>query len=90
MDINLELYRYFCEVAKVGNVTKAAETLFISQSAVSQAIIQLEDKLGCKLFNRNKRGVTLTSEGDVLYSYASNAISIIKNGQEKMSSMKSL
>ena len=90
MDINLELYKIFCEVAKSGNVTKAAEKLYVSQSAVSQAIMQLEDKLGCKLFNRNARGVRLTPEGEVLYSYTNNAVSLIENAQEKISSMKSL
>jgi DNA-binding transcriptional LysR family regulator len=90
MDINLELYRSFCEVAKAGNVTKAAEKLFISQSAVSQAIKQLEDKLDCKLFNRNTRGVQLTTEGEVLFSYASNAITLIENAQEKLTKMKNL
>ena len=90
MYVNLELYRFFCEVAKTGNVTKAAEKLYMSQSAVSQSIMQLEEKLGCKLFNRSKRGVQLTSEGEVLFSYVNNAISLIENAQEKISGMKSL
>ena len=90
MDINLELYRFFCEVAKHGNFTKAADKLCVSQSAVSQAIMRLEDGIGCKLFNRNARGVQLTCEGDVLYSYAENAVSLIKNAQEKIAKMKSL
>ena len=90
MDINLELYRFFCEVAKTGNFTKAAEKLFVSQSAVSQAIMQLEDRLGCKLFNRNARGVRLTYEGGILYSYASNAVSLIENAQKKIMNMKGL
>ena len=90
MDINFELYRFFCETAKAGNITKAAERLFVSQSAVSQAIKQLENKLGCKLFNRNTRGVQLTTEGEVLYSYAGSAITLIENAQEKLSKMKLL
>ena len=90
MNVNLELYRFFYEVAKSGNVTKAAEKLYISQSAVSQSIMQLEEKLGCKLFNRNRRGVQLTSEGEVLLSYVSNAVSLIENAQDKISSMKNL
>ena len=90
MYVNLELYRFFREVAKTGNVTKAAERLYVTQSAVSQAIMQLEDKLGCKLFNRNKRGVWLTPEGEVLFSYVNNAVSLIENAQEKLSSMKNL
>ena len=90
MNINYELYKHFCEVAKTGNVTRAAEKLFVSQSAVSQAIKQLEDRLGCKLFNRNTRGVQLTAEGKILYSYISNAITLIENAQEKLSKMKNL
>ena len=90
MYINLELYRFFREVAKTSNVTKAAERLYVTQSAVSQSIMQLEDKLGCKLFNRNKRGVRLTPEGEVLFSYVNNAVSLIENAQEKLSSMKNL
>ena len=90
MDINLELYRFFCETAKAGNVTRAAESLFVSQSAVSQSIMQLEYKLGCKLFNRSKRGVRLTSEGEVLFSYVNNAVSLIDNAQEKILAMKNL
>ena len=90
MDVNLELYKVFCEVAKSRNFTKAADKLFISQSAVSQAIMRLEEGIGCKLFNRNARGVQLTPEGDVLYSYAENAVSLIKNAQEKIANMKSL
>jgi len=90
MDINLELYKYFCEVAKHGNFTKAADRLYVSQSAVSQAIMQLEERLGCKLFDRNTRGVQLTTEGEVLYAYADNAVSLIKNAQDKIASMKSL
>ena len=42
MSVKLELYRVFKEVAEAGNITAAAQTLFISQSAVSQSIKQLE------------------------------------------------
>jgi len=70
MTINLELYRFFCEVAKTGNVTKAADKLCVTQSAVSQAIKQLEDRLEEKLFDRSARGMRLTPEGEVLFSYA--------------------
>ena len=90
MHINLELYRFFSEVAKAENVTKAAEKLYVSQSAVSQSIMQLEEKLGCKLFYRNRRGVQLTAEGEVLLSYVSDALSLIDHAQEKLSSMKNL
>jgi len=85
--IDLELYRIFREVAKIGNISKAAEKLFVSQSAVSQAIIQLENKIGGKLFDRNVRGVKLTVEGDVLFSHINDAILLIENAQKKFAEM---
>ena len=89
MNINLDLYRCFCEVAKSGNATKAAEKLFISQSAVSQSIKQLEAGLGTKLFDRTVRGMTLTPEGEVLYSYVSNALGLIESAQDKLAALNS-
>ena len=61
--VNLELYRVFYAVAKCGSLTRAADELFISQPAVSQAIKQLEGQLGCSLFNRTHRGMELSEQG---------------------------
>ena len=61
--VNLELYRVFYTVAKCGSLTKAAEELYISQPAVSQAIKQLESQLGTTLFNRTHRGMELSVQG---------------------------
>ena len=63
MSVKLESYRVFKEVAEVGNITAAAQALYISQSAVSQSIKQLERDLQTRLFARNSRGVSLTAEG---------------------------
>ena len=89
-DVNLELYKVFYETAKSGNISKAAEKLFVSQSAVSQSIKQLENKLGGRLFDRNARGVQLTVEGEVLFSYVSHAVTLIENAQAKLSDMQKL
>ena len=61
--VDLDLYRVFYTVAKCGSLTRAAEELYISQPAVSQAIKQLESQLGGKLFNRVSRGMELTETG---------------------------
>ena len=90
MDINLDLYKYFYETAKAGNVTKAAGKLFVSQSAVSQAIVQLEEKLGCKLFIRSTRGVRLTTEGAAILPLAENALTLLDNAHAKIANMKTL
>ena len=67
-DINLNLYRIFYEVAKYENITKAAENIYLSQSAISKAIKRLESELNTKLFIRNKGGVILTDKGkELLY-----------------------
>ena len=58
--VNLELYKVFYTVAKCGSLTKAAEELYITQPAVSQAIKQLENQLGMSLFNRMHKGVELS------------------------------
>jgi Transcriptional regulator len=54
--MNLELYKFFYYVAKSGNVSKASEQLYVTQPAVSRAIKQLEDELGCLLFFRTSKG----------------------------------
>ena len=64
MNADLELYRVFCEVVKHKNISKTAESLYISQSAVTQAIQKLETLLGGKVFYRSKKGVELTEEGN--------------------------
>ena len=63
--VNLELYKVFYTVARCGSLTKAAEELYISQPAVSQAIKQLENQLGTPLFNRMHKGMELSAQGGV-------------------------
>ena len=79
---NLEAYKVFYYVAKCGSVTKAAGELSISQPAVSQAIKQLENTLDAALFHRAAKGVRLTSEGELLYSYVAK-VRTDRNGCEE-------
>ena len=90
MSVKLELYRVFKEVAEAGNITAAAQTLFISQSAVSQSIKQLETELQTRLFARNSRGVTLTADGRMLYEYVRSAMGLLETGEEKLSQSRDL
>ena len=85
MSVKLELYKVFKEVAEAGNITAAAQALFISQSAVSQSIKQLESELQTRLFARNSRGVSLTAEGKMLYEYVRSAIGLLETGEAKLS-----
>ena len=83
MNIDLNLYRIFYEVAKKGNITKAAEDLYISQPAVTQAIHSLENQIGATLFIRAKKGVTLIEEAKVLFQFVESGLNYIKNGENK-------
>jgi DNA-binding transcriptional LysR family regulator len=90
MAVKLELYRVFKEVAEAGNITAAAQALFISQSAVSQSVKQLEEELHTRLFSRNSRGVSLTGEGKMLYEYVRSAMGLLETGEEKLSQTRQL
>ena len=90
MSAKLELYKVFKAVAEMGNISQAAQNLYISQSAVSQSIKQLEQQLQARLFSRTARGVTLTADGRMLYDYVSKAIDLIAAGEEKLSKAQTL
>ena len=81
MNADLELYRVFCEVVKHKNISKTAESMYISQSAVTQSIQKLETILGGKVFYRNKNGVELTEEGRNLYEYIKDSIETMSNAE---------
>ena len=81
MNTDLELYRVFCEVVKYKNISKTAESMYISQSAITQSIQKLETLLGGKLFYRNKTGVELTEEGKNLYEYIKDSIEKMNNAE---------
>ncbi|MDD4503434.1 MAG: LysR family transcriptional regulator [Clostridiaceae bacterium] len=90
MDINFELYKVFYYVAKSLSFSEASEELFITQSAVSQSIKLLEEKLKCKLFFRNTKRVKLTREGTILYGHIEQAFNYIKSGERTLEEMNSL
>lgn len=90
MNINLEYYKIFYEVAKEQNITKASENLNISQPAISKTIKLLEEKLGGTLFVRTKKGVILTEEGKEFYSYINKAMEYINSAENKFSDLINL
>lgn len=88
--MNLELYRSFYFIANYGSISKAAEHLYITQPAVSRAIRQLEDELGCTLFSRTPKGVKLTGEGEILYQYVKQAFNFLWTAEKKINDIKNL
>ncbi|MGF7030682.1 DNA-binding transcriptional LysR family regulator [Paenibacillus mucilaginosus] len=90
MIVNMEWYRVFYTVARTGSLSKAAEELFITQPAVSHSIKQLEAKLGGQLFFRSSKGVRLTGEGEVLFSYIEQAYHLMEAGERRIGEMHDL
>lgn len=90
MNVNYESYKIFYYVAKYQSISKAADSLLISQPAVSYQIKTLEETLGITLFVRTKRGVTLTDEGKVLFSYIEKGVESFINGENAITNLKNL
>lgn len=86
----LDLYRVFCEVGKCHSFSKAAKNLYMTQPAISQSIMQLENEVGMRLFTRIPKGVELTNEGRLLFEYVNSAINLINTGERKLLESKNL
>lgn len=74
--MELRVLRYFLTVAREENISRAAESLFMTQPTLSRQIAELEQELGTKLFERGKRKITLTEEGILLRRRAEEIIDL--------------
>ena len=90
MENNLNLYYIFYTVALHKNISGAAKELYISQPAISKAISKLEQSLDVILFHRSSRGVTLTTEGELLFTQVQTAFSAIRHGEEQLKKVNEL
>ena len=84
MDINYELYKVFYHVAISLSFSEASKKLYISQSAVSQSIKELEKKLNRTLFIRSTKKVQLTPEGEILLRHVEPAMNLIRRGEAQI------
>lgn len=62
---------YFCAVSRYHSITQAAQKLYVTQPAISNAIRELEKEFSINLFARSKNHLTLTDEGEIFYQKAS-------------------
>lgn len=90
MKMNLDYYRIFYCVANCGSVTSAAKELCISQPAVSQTLKLLEAGLEVTLFTRNSKGVKLTPEGEVLYTFVKKGYESLQLGEDTIKKMRNM
>jgi len=77
----LRQLQYFIAVAEEGTVSGAAQSLSISQSAVTDAIKELESDLGVALFERHRRGLTITHKGHQFYRHASRILGDVQDAR---------
>ena len=83
---NIKQLITFQKVARLGNVSLAAEELFLSQSATSIQLSNLEDAVGTKLLNRTGRGIRLTEAGEVLYTLSERVLKVWQEVSDEMES----
>lgn len=88
--LKLDLYRIFMTAAEAGNFTEAGKRLYMTQSAVSQAVAQLETALGSPLFLRTGRGVLLNAEGEALRHHLEAAFSSITAAENAVLALRNL
>lgn len=90
MIVSYDAYRVFYTVARLGSFTKAAEALLGSQPNLTRTVRNLESALGCTLFVRSNRGVSLTPEGEKLFARVSIACEQIQAGEAELASDRGL
>ena len=81
MAISLRQLRYFVRTVDAGNITRAAEQLFVAQPALGLQIRQLEETLGVSLLSRHSRGVSPTRAGTLLYERACEILRMVDDTQ---------
>ena len=79
-DMNLNYLRYFLKLTQVGQYTRAAEEIGITQPSLSHAISQLEEELGVKLFEKDGHHIYLTPYGEKLLRCATDSLDILEEG----------
>lgn len=81
--MNSDQLEQFKIIAESGSLTRAAETLYISQPALSKTLKNLEAELGCKLFYRGRQKLNITKEGKRLLEYANAIITTMNNARQE-------
>ncbi|MGI6095113.1 MAG: LysR family transcriptional regulator [Lachnospiraceae bacterium] len=90
MDITYDYYRIFYYVARYGSFSRAAEALLKGQPNITKTISNLEAQLGCTLFVRSNKGVTLTPEGEILFRHAEIAFENLSKAELEIVSERNL
>ena len=84
--MDIRVLRYFLAVAREENITRAAESLHITQPSLSKQLMDLEQELGKKLLVRGKRKVTLTENGVLLRKRADEIVALLEKTEQEIGS----
>lgn len=85
--MEIRALRYFIEIAREGNMSRAAETLHVSQPTLSKQMKDLEEELGKKLFKRGSTSVSLTDEGLLLRKRANDILEMVDKTTDEFKSL---
>jgi LysR family cyn operon transcriptional activator len=88
--MQLRQFRYLVAVAEHGNFTRAAEALHVSQPALSQQILQIEERLGVALLDRSGRSVTVTDAGQAYIAHVKRALHELESGRRAIHDVRDL
>src|SRR4030095_3567523 len=88
MSLDWDKLRIFHAAAEAGSFTHAAETLHLSQSAISRQVSALENDVGVPLFHRHARGLVLTEQGEILSRTAHAVLMKLESVRSRLSEAK--
>ena len=86
--MEIRVLKYFLTVAEIGNITKAANSMHLTQPTLSRQLQDLEKELGQKLFKRGSKNITLTPEGMILRKRAEEIINLVEKTENEFFSFK--
>ena len=82
--MDIRVLSYFLMAAREENITRAAQLLHVTQPTLSRQLMQLEEELGVKLFQRSNHSVYLTDEGMVFRRRAQELVNLAEKAQEEL------
>lgn len=89
-NININNLKYFITVAELGNITLAANKLFVSQPSLSKTIHNLEDNIGYELFDRVGKNIILNEKGKIFYRYSMKIVNALKDAEKELDDLDSM
>ena len=88
--MDIRILKNFLQIARIGNMTRASQMLYTTQSALSKQMKDLEDEFSCRLFIRKSTGLALTEEGHLLRKRAEDIVSLYEKTRQEFESLEEI